>query len=116
MRLFIIALTLAVLRYMFNTTPDAFEVKPMKNNLARNGQIQNDNPFLEVLIASASWSSGNVFVSGAGGQRFKSRAVQIGHSVVNDSPPLQHFFERNCVVHKRNDAEMGAAASLHASA
>ena len=29
--------------------------------------------------------------------RFKSWADQIGHSVVNGSPLLQHFFERSCV-------------------
>ena len=45
----------------------------------------------------ASWSSGNAFVSGAGGLRFKSRAGQIGHSVANGSPPLRDFFERSCV-------------------
>ena len=45
----------------------------------------------------ASWSSGNAFVSGAGGLRFKSRAGQIGHSVADSSPPLRHFFERSCV-------------------
>ena len=44
-----------------------------------------------------SWSSGNAFVSGAGGLRFKSRAGQIGHSVANGSPPLRHFVERSCV-------------------
>ena len=47
--------------------------------------------------APASWSSGNAFVSGARGLRFKSRAGQTGHSVANVSPPLQHFFERSCV-------------------
>ena len=39
----------------------------------------------------AGWSSGNVFVSEAGGMRFKSRAGQIvlaGYSVANGSPPL----------------------------
>ena len=45
----------------------------------------------------ASWSSGNAFVSGAGGLRFKSRAGKIGQSVVNGSPPLRHFFEKSCV-------------------
>ena len=45
----------------------------------------------------ASWSSGNAFVSGAGGLRFKSRAGQIGRSVAIGSPPLRHFFERNYV-------------------
>ena len=38
-----------------------------------------------------------LFVSEAGGMRFKSQAGQIGHSVANDLPPLQHFFEMNCV-------------------
>ena len=45
----------------------------------------------------ASWSSGNAFVSGAGGLRFKSQAGQIGHSIANGSPPLRHFFKRSCV-------------------
>ena len=49
------------------------------------------------MRSPASWSSGNAFVSGAGGLRFKSRAGQIGHSVANGSPLLQHFFERSCV-------------------
>ena len=34
---------------------------------------------------------------GAGGPKFKSRAVQIEHSVANSLPPLPHFFERCCV-------------------
>ena len=48
------------------------------------------------LHNKAGWSSGNPFGSGAGGLRFKSRAGQIEHSVVNGLPPLRHF-ERNCV-------------------
>ena len=36
-----------------------------------------------VWLTSVSWSSGNAFVSGAGGLGFKSRAGQIGHSVAN---------------------------------
>ena len=55
----------------------------------------------------ASWSSGNAFVSGAEGLRFKSRAGQIGHSVANGSPPLQHLFQRIYVAHRRNDCEDG---------
>ena len=51
----------------------------------------------DVQKEPASWSSGNAFVSGAGGLRFKSRAGQVGHSVANGSPPLRHFFERSCV-------------------
>ena len=64
----------------------------------------------------ASWSSGNAFISGAVGPRFKRSAGQIGHSVANGSPLLRHFFERSCVAHWRTDAEMGPANSLHASA
>ena len=63
-----------------------------------------------------SWSSGNKFVFGAGGLRFKSRAGQIEHSVANGSPPLRHFFQKSCVgvLPGHNDAEMGPANSLHA--
>ena len=35
-----------------------------------------------------SWSSGNAFVSGAAGPRFKTQAGQFGPSVTNVSPPL----------------------------
>ena len=55
-------------------------------------------------------------VSGTGGLRFEFRASQIGYRVANGSPPLQHFFERRCVARKCNDAKMGLANSLHASA
>ena len=48
-----------------------------------------------LLSVNASLLSGNAFVSGAEGLRFKSRAGQIGHCIANGSPPLQHFFERN---------------------
>ena len=48
--------------------------------------------------------------------RFKSRACQIGHSVANGSPSLQHFLERSCVARRCNGAEMGPASSLHALA
>ena len=41
------------------------------------------------------------FVSGARGLRFKSWTAQIGDSVFNDSPPLRHFFERNCVARRK---------------
>ena len=44
-----------------------------------------------------SWSSGNVFIFGAGGLRFKSWTGQIEHSVANSSPLLRHFFIRSCV-------------------
>ena len=50
-----------------------------------------------VFHASASWMSGNAFVTGAEGLRFKFQAGQIGHSTANGWPPLHHFFERSCV-------------------
>ena len=50
------------------------------------------------VMTKASRSSGNAFVSEAGGLRSKSRASQIGHSVASGSPPLRCFFERSCVV------------------
>ena len=49
------------------------------------------------LIINDSLSSGNTFVSGAGGLRFKSLASQTERNVANGSPPLRHFFERSCV-------------------
>ena len=62
----------------------------------------------------ASCSNGHAFVSGAGGRRFKFRAGQIGRSVDNGLTPLGHF--ERIVLLGRNDAEMGPANSLHASA
>ena len=50
-------------------------------NSSRKCINQNKN------LQPASWSSGNVFVSGAGGLRFISRAGQIEHGVANGSPP-----------------------------
>ena len=43
------------------------------------------------------WSSGKVFVSGAGGLSFKSPTDQIRHWVARGSPPLRHFFEKSFV-------------------
>ena len=77
--------------------------------------ITTTNTLYNILLM-ASWSSGNAFASGAEGLRFKSWAGQIGHSVANGSPPLQHFFERSCVARTHNDVEMGPANSLHVSA
>ena len=61
--------------------------------------------YLEVLLDLSScihilpyrWSSGNAFVSGAGGLRFKSRISHIEYSVASGSPPLRHFFFWSCV-------------------
>ena len=50
------------------------------------------------------------------GQRFKSRASHIEHSVANSSTPLQHFFKRSFVAQaqEQGDAEMGPTKSSHA--
>ena len=56
-----------------------------------------------------------VFASGGGDLGFKSRAGQIGHSVVTRSQSWQHLF-KSCEAIRRNDTEMSAANSLHASA
>ena len=63
----------------------------------------------------ASWSSGNAFVSGAGGLRFKSRANQIERSVTNGSLRCD-ISSKEAMLPGRNDTVMGAANSLHASA
>ena len=46
-------------------------------------------------ILAFCWSSGNAFVFGAGGLRFKSWAGQIGHSVANGSPPRAKSTDRD---------------------
>ena len=48
-------------------------------------------------VGRASWSSGNTFVSGAGGLSYKFQTGQIGHRVANGLPLLRHSFERSCV-------------------
>ena len=58
--------------------------------------LSTDHNGTVLKLENASWSSGNAFVSGAGGLRFQPRAGQIGHSIVNGSPLLQHFFKRSC--------------------
>ena len=66
-------------------------------------------------LIQAIWSRDDSFVTETGGLRFKSRAGQIGHTVADGSPPLQHcVLQRSCVA--RADAEMGPENSLHASA
>ena len=51
-----------------------------------------------------------------GSLRFKSWTGHIRHTIVNGSPRLRQFFERSCVVCRRNDAVIEPANSLHASA
>ena len=61
-------------------------------------------PFLQystlplLLCISTRRSSGKAFVSGTRSLKFKSRAHQIEQNDVNDSLPLQHFFEKTYVV------------------
>ena len=79
------------------------------------------HPLLPVIYASdltinlASWSSGSAFFYGVGGLRLKFLAGQIGRSVAYGWRPLQHFFERSCVAHTCNNAEMVPVNSLYAS-
>ena len=78
-------------------------------------QLHNKHFFHECVISvPVSWLSGDSFVSGAGGLRFKSRFDQIRYSVANGLPRLRHFFERSSGTRKRYDAEMCPANSLHA--
>ena len=67
------------------------------------------------LHRPASWSSGNAFVSGAGGLRLESRAGQIDLML----PTACHRYDvpsKRAVLPGRNDAEMSPANLSHASA
>ena len=61
------------------------------------------------------WSSGNMFVSETGGQRFKSLAGEIGHSVDTARHRCEISF-KGAVLPGPNDADMGPAYPLHVSA
>ena len=70
--------------------------------------------FKMFFSAPASWSSGNAFVPGAKGLRFKSQAGQIEQVL----PTARHrcdISSKGAVVLGRDDMEMGPANSLHAS-
>ena len=75
----------------------------------------SDKPHRLRFCLCASWLSGNAFVFEAGGLRFKFPAGQIGHRVANGLPPLR-ISSKEAVLPGHNDAEMGLANSLHASA
>ena len=66
-------------------------------------------------ILAFCWSSSNAFVSGAGSLRFKSRSGQIEQSVANGLHRCK-ISSKRAALPGRNDAEMGPANSLHASA
>ena len=83
-------------------------LKVKKNQSFKFGEfIQSQKP--------ASWSSGNAFVSGAVGLKFRSRARQIG-TVLPTARHRCNISSNGAELPKRNDAEMGPANSLHASA
>ena len=69
----------------------------------------------QILGLTASWSSGNAFVSGAGGRRFILGLVKPDTVL----PTARHrcdISSKGAVLRERNDAEMGPANSLHAPA
>ena len=60
------------------------------------------------FVQVASWSSGNAFVFGAGGQRLKSRPGRIGHSVATARHRCD-ISSNGTAMPGRNEAEMGPA-------
>ena len=73
-----------------------------------NGNVSNLSP-------PVSWLSGNAFVSGAGGLRFKSRAAK-SYTVL---PTVRHrcnISSKEAALPGCNDEEMDPASSLHVSA
>ena len=52
---------------------------------------------VSIIIINSKLPSGNAFVSGAGGQKFKSRSAKIGHGGTNGSPSVQDVFERSYI-------------------
>ena len=68
-----------------------------------------------VLLQPASWSSGNAFVSGAGGLRFNLGPVK-SNTVLPTARHRCDISSKEAVLPWRNDAKMGPANSLHASA
>ena len=76
--------------------------KKLKKNLRPAVVLGNGRALCKFIGKLLPWhtaqlSSGDAFVSEAGGLRFKSRDGQIGHSVANDSSPLRHLFKTSCV-------------------
>ena len=58
-------------------------------------------------LMPASWSSGNVFVSGAEGTRFKSRGGQIEHNVEGKGSACCDVSSKEVVLRGGSDAELG---------
>ena len=67
------------------------------------------------MALPVSWSSGKAFASGAGGLRFKSRGIK-SDTVFGTTRHRCEVSSKGAVLPGRNDAEMGPANSLHASA
>ena len=59
--------------------------------LCCNANTDNNFPQTVQLV------DGYAFISGMEDLKFKPRADQIGHSVINGSPSLRHFFVKSCV-------------------
>ena len=63
--------------------------------MAKRFEVLLEKTFcLFIKTLNASLLIGNAFVFEAEIMRFNSRAGQIGHSVVDGSPPLQHIFKK----------------------
>ena len=67
-------------------------------------------------ILAFCWSSGNAFVFGAGGLRFKSWAGQIGHKMLPTAHRCCDISSKGAMLPGCNDVEMGPTNSLHVSA
>ena len=65
-------------------------------------------------ILAFCWSSGNAFVSGAGGLRFKARAVK-SDTVLPTARHRCNISSKGVVLLGCNDAEIGPANSFHSS-
>ena len=70
---------------------------------------------LTIQFEQRVWSSGNAFVSGAGGLRFNFRAGK-SDTVLPTARHRCNISSKGAVLPGRNDAELGPANSLHASA
>ena len=65
----------------FNSRPKPSLVMPIERLQQERVRIRNAGTLIEnnKIHKSIKWCSGNAFVSGAVGPRFKYRASQIGH-------------------------------------
>ena len=80
---------------------------------AKTASQKTKNICDDCLITVNSTSSGNAFVSGAGGLRFESWLVK-SDTVLQTTCHRCDISLKEAVLPRRNDAEMGPANSLHA--